>query len=211
MRLRLGRRHHRAIATEMRHLARSEVGEVEEPFGDGQKGSSAMPHKRNPILSERLCGLARVLRGLPLGRPRERGALARTRHLAQLGRARGPARRLHAHRSTCCARPPAWLEGLVVHPERALENLTEGTLGLVFSQSVLLALVAAGVARDDAYRIVQRDARRRVVRAAARSGRARGRSRGDAQSTAQLDARLRPGPYAAPRRPLRRRPRGRWA
>ena len=85
------------IATEVRHLARSEVGEAEEPFKPGQKGSSAMPHKRNPILSERLCGLARVLRGYLVGRPRGRGPLARAGHLAQLGRAGRAPRRQPAH------------------------------------------------------------------------------------------------------------------
>ena len=85
------------IATEIRHLARTEVGEVEEPFGAGQKGSSAMPHKRNPILSERLSGLARVLRGY-LGAGLEDVALWHERDISpQLGRAGGPARRLAAH------------------------------------------------------------------------------------------------------------------
>ena len=85
------------IATEIRHMARSELGEVEEPFKPGQKGSSAMPHKRNPILSERLCGLARCPARLPVGRPRGRRPVARTGHLPQLGGARGAPRRQPAH------------------------------------------------------------------------------------------------------------------
>ena len=89
------------FALEIRHLARTEVREVEEPFGPGQKGSSAMPHKRNPIVSERICGLARVVRGYARRRSRERRALARARHLALVRRARRaarrvPRRRLHA-------------------------------------------------------------------------------------------------------------------
>ncbi len=146
------------IATEVRHLARSEVGEAEEPFGAGQKGSSAMPHKRNPILSERLCGLARVLRGYA-GAGLEDVALWHERDISH-----SSVERIvlpDASLLTCYVlrKATGLVSGLVVHADRALANLTEGSLGLVFSQSVLLALVESGLPRDDAYRIVQRDAR----------------------------------------------------
>ena len=146
------------MCTEIRHLARSEVGEAEEPFGAGQKGSSAMPHKRNPILSERLCGMARLLRGY-LGAGLEDVALWHERDISHssVERVALP----DASMLTCymLRRATSLAAGLVIHPDRALANLTEGSLGLVFSQSVLLALVDAGLTRDEAYRIVQRDAR----------------------------------------------------
>ncbi|HEY1651765.1 MAG TPA: adenylosuccinate lyase [Acidimicrobiales bacterium] len=146
------------MCTEIRHLARSELGEVEEPFGAGQKGSSAMPHKRNPILSERLCGLARLLRGY-LSAGLEDVALWHERDISHssVERVALPDGSLLA--CYVLRKATGLAEGLVIHPERALENLTEGTLGLVFSQPVLLALVSAGLTRDGAYRIVQRDAR----------------------------------------------------
>jgi adenylosuccinate lyase len=146
------------IATEVRHLARSEVGEVEEPFGAGQKGSSAMPHKRNPVLSERLSGLARVLRGY-LGAGLEDVALWHERDISHSSVERVVLP--DASLLTCYVlrKATGLVSGLVVHPDRALRNLTEGSYGLVFSQSVLLALVRAGLTRDEAYRIVQRDAR----------------------------------------------------
>jgi adenylosuccinate lyase len=146
------------MCTEIRHLARSELGEVEEPFAPGQKGSSAMPHKRNPVLSERLCGLARLLRGY-LGAGLEDVALWHERDISHssVERVALP----DASLLTCymLRKATGLASGLVIHPERALDNLTNGTLGLVFSQSVLLALVSAGLTRDQAYRIVQRDAR----------------------------------------------------
>ena len=95
------------FATEIRNLQRTEVREVEEPFGSGQKGSSAMPHKRNPILAERICGLARVLRGYSQVGPRERRPLARARHLPLRRRAGGPARRDDRDSTTCSTSPPA--------------------------------------------------------------------------------------------------------
>ncbi len=146
------------IATEVRHLARSEVGEVEEAFGAGQKGSSAMPHKRNPILSERLCGLARVLRGYA-GAGLEDVALWHERDISHSSVERVVLPDASLLACYVLRKATGLVAGLVVHPERALANLTEGSRGLVFSQAVLLALVAAGLARDQAYRIVQRDAR----------------------------------------------------
>jgi adenylosuccinate lyase len=146
------------MCTEIRHLARSEVGEAEEPFAAGQKGSSAMPHKRNPVLSERLCGLARLLRGY-LGAGLEDVALWHERDISHssVERVALP----DASLLTCymLRKATGLASGLVIHPERALQNLTDGSLGLVFSQSVLLALVSAGMTRDQAYRVVQRDAR----------------------------------------------------
>ena len=131
-----------AIATEIRHLARSEVGEVEEPFKPGQKGSSAMPHKRNPILSRAAVRAGPRAAGLPVGRAGGRGPLARAGHLPQLGGAGGAARRQRCSTLYMLTKATGLVAGLVIHPERALANLTQGSFGLVFSQSVLLALVA---------------------------------------------------------------------
>src|SRR3984957_5816541 len=147
------------IATEIRHLARSEVGEVEEPFGAGQKGSSAMPHKRNPILAERLCGLARVLRGY-LGAGLEDVALWHERDISHSSVERVILPDACLLTYYVLRRATGLIDGLVVHPERMRANVVEGSFGLVFSQPVLLAMVASGMSRDDAYRIVQRDARR---------------------------------------------------
>ncbi len=146
------------IATEVRHMARSELGEVEEPFKPGQKGSSAMPHKRNPILSERLCGLARVLRGY-LSAGLEDVALWHERDISHSSVERVVLPDASMLTLYVLQKARGLVEGLVLHPERALATLTEGSQGLVFSQSVLLALVEGGLSRDAAYRIVQRDAR----------------------------------------------------
>jgi adenylosuccinate lyase len=146
------------IATEIRHLARSELGEVEEAFKPGQKGSSAMPHKRNPILSERLCGLARVLRGY-LSAGLEDVALWHERDISHSSVERVVLPDASTLTLYILQKTKGLVEGLVIHPDRALANLTQGSYGLVFSQSVLLALVTAGLSRDAAYRIVQRDAR----------------------------------------------------
>jgi adenylosuccinate lyase len=146
------------MCTEIRHLARSEVGEAEEPFGAGQKGSSAMPHKRNPILSERLCGLARLLRGY-LGAGLEDVALWHERDISHSSVERVALPDASLLACYMLRKATGLAEGLVIHAERARQNLTEGSLGLVFSQSVLLALVSSGLTRDEAYRVVQRDAR----------------------------------------------------
>jgi adenylosuccinate lyase len=149
------------FALEIRHLARSEVNEAEEPFAKGQKGSSAMPHKRNPVLSERLCGLSRVLRGYLIA-GLEDVALWHERDISHSSVERvimPDALQLTVY---MLRKATGLAEGLVLHPERALENLTVGSLGLVFSQSVLLALVDGGLSRDDAYRIVQAAARQSV-------------------------------------------------
>jgi adenylosuccinate lyase len=146
------------IATEVRHMARSELGEAEEPFKPGQKGSSAMPHKRNPILSERLTGLARVLRGY-LSAGLEDVALWHERDISHSSVERVVLPDASLLTLYMLQKTKGLVEGLVIHPERALATLTEGSYGLVFSQSVLLALVSAGLSRDAAYRIVQRDAR----------------------------------------------------
>ena len=146
------------IGTEIRHLARTEVGEVEEAFASGQKGSSAMPHKRNPILSERLSGLARVLRGY-LGAGLEDVALWHERDISHSSVERVVLPDACLLTYYVLRRGAGLVQDLEVHTERMRSNVIEGSFGLVFSQSVLLALVEAGMERDAAYRIVQRDAR----------------------------------------------------
>jgi adenylosuccinate lyase len=147
-----------AIATEIRHLARTELGEVEEPFGAGQKGSSSMPHKRNPVLSERLSGLARVLRGY-VQPGLEDVALWHERDISHssVERVILPDASLLAY--YLLRRITGLVEGLVVNVDRMRENLINGSVGLVHSQTVLLSLVSSGLDRETAYRIVQRDAR----------------------------------------------------
>ena len=145
-----------SIATEIRHLARTEVREVQEPFAEGQKGSSAMPHKRNPVVCERVSGLARVIRGHAVT-ALENVTLWHERDISHSSAERmifPDATGLLAFMLSDLARV---IDGLVVFPERMLENLGAHG-GIASSQSVLLALVEAGLARDDAYRIVQRAA-----------------------------------------------------
>lgn len=144
------------IALEIRHLQRTEVREAEEYFAAGQKGSSAMPHKRNPIASENLCGLARVLRGNALA-AMENVALWHERDISHssVERIIGP--------DSCIlldymlARLTRVLDKLVVYPDNMQRNL-ELTGSLFFSQQVMLALTRKGISREDAYRLVQRNA-----------------------------------------------------
>lgn len=144
------------MATEVRHLQRSEVGEAREGFGQSQKGSSSMPHKRNPILSERMTGMARLLRGYAqVGL--ENVALWHERDISHSSAERValPDASIALHYMLVKFR--GLVERLVVDTERMSANL-ESTNGLVFSQAVLLALVKTGLSREEAYRIVQRNA-----------------------------------------------------
>ncbi len=145
------------FATDLRGLARTEVGEVEEPFATGQKGSSAMPHKRNPVVSEQMTGLARVLRGYALT-AMENVVLWHERDISN-----SSAERLVIPGATTLVdymvnRFADVVEGMHVYPERMLANL-ERSGGIVHSQSVLLALVDTGLSREEAYRLVQACAR----------------------------------------------------
>ncbi len=148
------------LATEIRHLARTEVSEVTEPFRAGQKGSSAMPHKRNPIKSEQVTGLARLLRGYASA-GLEDVALWHERDISHSSVERIVLPDATTVLDHMQRRMLALVEGMVVNSARMRENL-ELTCGALFSQRVLLALVAAGSSRDDAYRIVQRLAQQAV-------------------------------------------------
>jgi len=146
------------FAVEIRHLARSEVREVQEPFASGQKGSSAMPHKRNPIVAERICGLARVVRaGALVGL--ENVALWHERDISHSSAERVVIPDSFLALDYMLDRFTWLVAGLVVLPERMRANL-EASRGLYFSQAVLLALVESGLARDEAYRLVQEHALR---------------------------------------------------
>jgi adenylosuccinate lyase len=141
------------VATEIRHLARSEVREVQEPFASGQKGSSAMPHKRNPVVCERISGLARVIRG------HAQTALEDVVLWHERDISHSSAERIVFPDATgllaFMLRELTWvLEGLRVFPDRMRANLDAGG-GVVYSQAVLLALVRAGLPRDEAYALVQ--------------------------------------------------------
>src|SRR3989440_880740 len=146
------------FATEIRHLARTEVREVEEPFGKGMKGSSAMPHKRNPKVAERICGLARVVRAAALV-GLENVPLWHERDISQSSAERVTIPDSFLALDYMLDRFTWIIQGLVVYPERMRRNL-ESSHGLVFSHRLLLALVEAGLARNDAYRLVQAHAMR---------------------------------------------------
>jgi len=146
------------FALEIRHLARTEVAEVQEPFGRGQKGSSAMPHKQNPVVAERICGLARVVRAAATV-ALENVALWHERDISHSSAERVVIPDAFLALDYMLDRF-AWLvEGLVVRTERMRRNL-ESSHGLFFSQRLLLALVDSGLSRDEAYRLVQRHALR---------------------------------------------------
>ncbi|MGN6170459.1 MAG: adenylosuccinate lyase [Solirubrobacteraceae bacterium] len=149
------------LATEIRHLARTEVGEVREPFGSGQKGSSAMPHKRNPVKAEQVSGLARVLRA------NSQAALENVTLWHERDISHSSVERIIIPDSTTLLdhlqrRAIVLVEGMVVDVDRMRANLGL-TYGALFSQRVLLALVEKGLSRDDAYRIVQRLAQEAVA------------------------------------------------
>jgi adenylosuccinate lyase len=146
------------LGTEIRNLQRTEVREVEEPFGEGQKGSSAMPHKRNPILSERICGLARVLRGYAQTAV-ENVALWHERDISHSGAERvilPDATILLDYMQHLATRIVA---GMTVYPDRMRDNL-DLTHDAIYSQRALTALVESGMDRDQAYRLVQESAQR---------------------------------------------------
>jgi adenylosuccinate lyase len=146
------------FATEIRHLARTEVREVQEPFGKGQKGSSAMPHKRNPVVAERICGLARIVRAAAqVGL--ENVALWHERDISHSSAERIVIPDAFLALDYMLDRFQWLMGGLVVLPERMRANL-EASHGLFFSQRVLLALVESGLPRGDAYALVQQHALR---------------------------------------------------
>jgi adenylosuccinate lyase len=144
------------LATEIRHLQRTEVLEVEEYFAPGQKGSSAMPHKRNPVLTENLCGLARLVRSA-VTPAMENVALWHERDISHSSVERGIGPDATVHLDFALHRLADLIERLIVYPENMARNLAMPG-GLHNSQRVMLALTQAGVSREDAYRLVQHSA-----------------------------------------------------
>lgn len=146
------------LGKEFRNLQRTEVREVEEPFGKGQKGSSAMPHKRNPIIAERICGLSRVLRGYAVP-ALESVALWHERDISHSSAERIILPDAMTTLDYSLSLAIRLIEGMTVHTDRMRENL-ELTHGAVFSQRALSALIESGMTRDDAYRLVQKSAQK---------------------------------------------------
>ena len=179
------------IALGVRHWQRTEVGEAEEGFGVGQKGSSAMPHKKNPVLSENLCGLARLLRAYAQA-GLEDVALWHERDISHSSVERVAMPDATILADFMVARATDLVKGLVIHERRMRANL-DRTGGLYFSEAVLLALVRSGLARQQAYELVQRSALAAISEAAsvgaigALPGRFRELLGGDAEVTARLD------------------------
>lgn len=143
------------LAVEVRHLQRSEVREAQEYFSKGQKGSSAMPHKRNPILTENLTGLARLVRSAVVP-ALENVALWHERDISHSSVERGIAPDANIHLDFALHRTAGMIEGLIVHADRCRENL-QAFGGIHNSQRLLLALTQAGASREDGYRLVQRN------------------------------------------------------
>lgn len=146
------------LATEIRHLQRSEVREAEEFFSSGQKGSSAMPHKRNPVLSENITGLARLIRASVIP-AMENVALWHERDISHSSVERVIAPDTTILTDFALSRLAGIMENLLVYPDRMVQNM-ESLKGLLFSQSVLLALTEKGMSREDAYKTVQTNAMR---------------------------------------------------
>lgn len=144
------------IATEIRHLQRTEVLEAEEFFSSGQKGSSAMPHKRNPVVSEQMCGLSRMVRSNAFA-ALENIALWHERDISHssVERVIAPDSTILMH--YMLKKMTKMMEHLIVYPKNMMRNL-EKTEGLIFSQSVLLALIEKGISREEAYSLVQKNA-----------------------------------------------------
>jgi adenylosuccinate lyase len=186
------------FATEIRHLQRTEVREAEEAFGKGQKGSSAMPHKRNPILSERMAGCARVLRGNALV-GMENVALWHERDISHSSAERIVLPDSCILLDYMLQKFTTLLNGLVVDEERMLANLGQ-SYRLVFSGTVLLALVDKGMLREDAYRIVQESAMRAWREGVDFGLIVKENAEAMAMMTpAEVDAAMDPGQYAAGR------------
>ena len=150
------------IATELRNLQRTDIREVEEYFQPGQKGSSAMPHKRNPITGERITGMARLVRGNAIA-AMEDISLWHERDISHSSVERVILPDSTINVDYCCRKLTNLLDKLLVYPEAMMENLNK-TGGLIFSQRIMLAVVSKGVLREDAYKWVQRNAMARWLK-----------------------------------------------